>query len=132
MLSSMSIPSSKLQNIMSHFTVQCACWFVRQNQFRFPRQRACNCNTLHLSTRKLCRTLIDMLDKSIRIFAHFEKVCFFFCWFYITTTVWAFAIYELLPAFIVGLIAAVVVSLLSAKPSAEVEALYDKAVAYED
>ena len=32
----------------------------------------------------------------------------------------------------ITLIAAVVVALLSPKPSAEVEALYDKAVAYED
>ncbi|MBE6971577.1 MAG: sodium/proline symporter [Ruminococcaceae bacterium] len=41
-------------------------------------------------------------------------------------------IYEIIPGFIVGGIAAVVVSLCSAKPSAEVEALYDKAASYED
>ncbi len=41
-------------------------------------------------------------------------------------------IYEILPGFIASLIAAVVVTLLTKKPSAEVEELYDKAVAYQD
>ena len=51
------------------------------------------------------------------------------CWLaFLSST----GIYEIIPGFIAGLIAAVVVSLLSAKPSAEVEALYDKAVAYND
>ena len=38
----------------------------------------------------------------------------------------------LVVVFIAGLIAAVVVSLMSPAPTAEVEALYDKAVAYND
>lgn len=41
-------------------------------------------------------------------------------------------IYEIIPGFILGLIAAVVVSKLGKAPSAEVEELFDKAVAYED
>lgn len=41
-------------------------------------------------------------------------------------------IYEIIPGFAAGLIAAVVVTLLGKKPSAEVEALFDKAVAYKD
>jgi sodium/proline symporter len=40
-------------------------------------------------------------------------------------------IYEILPGFIVGLIAAIVVSLLDKKPSAEIEELFDRAVADE-
>ena len=36
-------------------------------------------------------------------------------------------VYEILPAFIIGLIVTVVVSLISKKPSAEVEAIFDKA-----
>ena len=51
------------------------------------------------------------------------------CWLaFLSST----GIYEIIPGFIIGLIAAVVVSLASPAPSAEVEALYDKAVAYED
>ena len=41
-------------------------------------------------------------------------------------------VYELAPGFAVGLIAAVIVTLVSKKPSAEVEALYDQAMAYTD
>ncbi|MBR2875127.1 MAG: sodium:proline symporter, partial [Clostridia bacterium] len=41
-------------------------------------------------------------------------------------------IYELLPGFVAGMIAAVVVSLLTKEPSKEVEELFDKAVAYEE
>lgn len=41
-------------------------------------------------------------------------------------------IYEIIPGFIASVIAAVIVTLLTAKPSAEVEALFDKAVAYDD
>ena len=41
-------------------------------------------------------------------------------------------IYEIIPGFFASAIAAVVVTLLTKKPSAEVEALFDKAVAYED
>jgi len=41
-------------------------------------------------------------------------------------------IYEIIPGFILGLIAAVVVSKLGKAPAAEVEELFDKAVAYED
>lgn len=41
-------------------------------------------------------------------------------------------IYEIIPGFIAGILAAVAVSLLGKKPDAEVEALFDKAVAYED
>ena len=51
------------------------------------------------------------------------------CWLaFLSST----GIYEIIPGFIVGLIAAVVASLMSPAPTAEVEALYDKAVAYED
>jgi len=39
------------------------------------------------------------------------------------------ALYEIIPAFIIGLIAAVVVSLIDKKPSSEVEELFDNAVA---
>ncbi|MBP3336842.1 MAG: sodium/proline symporter PutP [Clostridia bacterium] len=41
-------------------------------------------------------------------------------------------IYEILPGFVAGLIAAVVVSLATKAPEKEVEELFDKAVAYED
>ena len=41
-------------------------------------------------------------------------------------------IYEILPGFAAGMIFAVVVTLITKKPSAEVEELYDKAVAYTD
>ena len=44
----------------------------------------------------------------------------------------ASGIYELAPAFIIGLIGAVVVTLLTKAPDKEVEELFDKAVAYED
>ena len=43
-----------------------------------------------------------------------------------------FGLYEIVPAFIIGTVAAVVVTLLDKKPSEEVEALFDKYVAYED
>ena len=41
-------------------------------------------------------------------------------------------IYEIIPGFIASTVAAVVVTLLTKKPGAEVEALYDKAVAFDD
>ena len=41
-------------------------------------------------------------------------------------------IYEIIPGFIAGLIAAVIVTLAAKKPSKDVEELYDKAVAYKD
>lgn len=41
-------------------------------------------------------------------------------------------VYELIPGFIVGFIASVVATLLDKKPSAEVEAIYDTAVAMKD
>ena len=41
-------------------------------------------------------------------------------------------IYEILPGFVLGTVAAVIASLASPKPSAEVEELFDKAVAYDD
>ena len=41
-------------------------------------------------------------------------------------------VYELIPGFIVGFIASVVATLLDKKPSAEVEAIYDAAVAMKD
>ena len=40
-------------------------------------------------------------------------------------------VYEIIPGFICGMIAAVVVSLISKKPSADVEELFDRAVKYE-
>ncbi len=43
-----------------------------------------------------------------------------------------FGLYEIIPGFIVGLAAAVITTLCTKKPSDEVEALYEKAVAYED
>ena len=44
----------------------------------------------------------------------------------------ATGIYEILPGFVCGLIAAVIASLCSPEPGAEVEELFDKAVAYDD
>ena len=41
-------------------------------------------------------------------------------------------IYEIIPGFICGLIAAVIASKCSKAPSAEVEALFDKAVSLKD
>ena len=41
-------------------------------------------------------------------------------------------IYEIIPGFLAGTIAAVLGTLLSKKPSEEIEALFDRAVAYED
>ena len=41
-------------------------------------------------------------------------------------------IYEIIPAAIIGLIAAIVVTLATKKPSAEVEELFDEALAYTD
>ncbi|MBR5542916.1 MAG: sodium:proline symporter, partial [Oscillospiraceae bacterium] len=41
-------------------------------------------------------------------------------------------IYEILPGFVAGIIAAVVVTLLTKKPSEEVEKLFDDAVAYDE
>ena len=41
-------------------------------------------------------------------------------------------IYELIPGFAVGMIAAVVVTLLDKAPSAEITAVFDRAVAEED
>ena len=41
-------------------------------------------------------------------------------------------IYEILPGFVFGMLAAMVVSLVTKEPSAEVEALYDSGVAYRD
>ncbi|MBQ3557690.1 MAG: sodium/proline symporter [Oscillospiraceae bacterium] len=41
-------------------------------------------------------------------------------------------IYEIIPGFIASTVAAVVVTLLTKKPGADVEALYDKAVAFDD
>ena len=41
-------------------------------------------------------------------------------------------IYEILPGALAGLIAAVIVTLLTKKPSADVEALYDKAISFEE
>jgi sodium/proline symporter len=44
----------------------------------------------------------------------------------------ATGLYEIIPGFIAGLITAIVVTLYGKKPSAEVEALYDKSLAIED
>jgi len=41
-------------------------------------------------------------------------------------------IYEIIPGFIASTVAAVVVTLLTKKPGADVEALYDKALAFDD
>jgi sodium/proline symporter len=50
-------------------------------------------------------------------------------WLYVVSST---GVYELAPGFIVGLIAAVVVALLTKKPSAEVEELFDRAMEYDD
>ncbi len=51
------------------------------------------------------------------------------CWLaFLSST----GIYEIIPGFIASMIAAIVVSKLTKAPGAEVEALFDKAVAYED
>ena len=41
-------------------------------------------------------------------------------------------IYELLPGFVIGLVAAVVVTLCTKEPDEEVKKLFDKAVEYDD
>ena len=41
-------------------------------------------------------------------------------------------IYELAPGFIIGLIAAVIATLVTKEPDADVQELFDKGVAYED
>ena len=41
-------------------------------------------------------------------------------------------VYELLPGFVVGLVVAVVVTLMTPAPSAEVDELFDKAISFED
>lgn len=41
-------------------------------------------------------------------------------------------IYEIIPGFAASLLAAVIASLCTKKPNADVEALYDRAVAYEE
>lgn len=43
-----------------------------------------------------------------------------------------FAIYEIIPAAVIGLVVSIVVTLITKKPSAEVEALFDEAVNYQD
>ena len=48
------------------------------------------------------------------------------------TCIYNTGIYEIIPGFIVGLIAAVIVTLVTRKPSKEVEDLYNKAVSYKD
>lgn len=48
--------------------------------------------------------------------------------FYLADT----GIYEILPGFVAGMLAAVIVTLITKKPAKEVEALYDKAVQYTD
>ena len=35
---------------------------------------------------------IDMVNQSLCIFAHFEEICFFFCWCTWTSAVWTFSI----------------------------------------
>ncbi len=50
-------------------------------------------------------------------------------WFYLLSST---GVYELAPGFAAGLIAAVIVTLLTKKPAKEVEDLFDKAMAYED
>lgn len=50
-----------------------------------------------------------------------------FVWKYLVAPIGgAFAIYELLPAFIIGMLANVIVSLLTPAPDAEVQAVFDK------
>ena len=39
--------------------------------------------------------LVDMLDQAVRIFAHFEEVCFFFCRCTRTSTVRTFTVHKL-------------------------------------
>jgi len=41
-------------------------------------------------------------------------------------------IYEIIPGFVAGLVFAIAVALCTEKPSGDLEALYDKAVKYED
>ena len=41
-------------------------------------------------------------------------------------------LYEIIPGFVASLLAAVIASLCTKKPNADVEALYDRAVAYEE
>lgn len=45
-----------------------------------------------------------------------------------STCIWASGIYEIIPGFIVSMLAAVIVTLMDKKPSADVTAIYDKAV----
>ncbi len=52
------------------------------------------------------------------------------CWMIFLTG--STGIYELAPAFVIGLVAAVVVSLVTKEPAKDVEELFDKAVKYED
>ena len=58
------------------------------------------------------------------------------CWLILFNTkdavVYNTGVYELLPGFIAGMIAAVVVTLIAKKPSKEVDELFDKAVSYTD
>ena len=42
-----------------------------------------------------------------------------------------FALYEIVPGFIAGLVAAIVITLIDKKPNAEVEALFDQATSSE-
>ena len=51
------------------------------------------------------------------------------CWLVFLSST---GVYELFPGFVAGLIAAVAVTLCTKKPSAEVEALFDKAMNYQD
>ena len=51
------------------------------------------------------------------------------CWLMFLSST---GIYEILPGFVAGLVAAVAVSLATKAPTAEVEELFDKAIAYED
>ncbi len=51
------------------------------------------------------------------------------CWIIFCSST---GIYELFPGFVCGLIAAVIVTLCTKKPTADVEELFDKAVKYED
>ena len=50
-------------------------------------------------------------------------------WFYLLSST---GVYELAPGFAAGLIAAVIVTLLTKKPAKEVDDLFDKAMEYED
>lgn len=51
------------------------------------------------------------------------------CWLVFLSST---GVYELFPGFVAGLIAAIIVTLCTKKPSAEVEALFDKAMNYQD